>query len=442
MSMTSSFESNRRQFVKQASLAAAGLTLLRTPLKGASPNDRLRLASIGVGGQGGSDLKQLTAHPLVEVVALCDIDENRLNKAAENSPQAETFVDWRIMLERMGDSIDAVNVATPDHTHAPASMTAVELGKHVYCQKPLTHDLHEARALRLAAARKGVTTQMGIQIHSHEAYRTAVATIRGGAIGKMKEVHSWSGKTWGYEGPLPTASAVPKTVHWDQWIGTAPMRPFAEGAYHPSNWRRWVDFGCGTMGDMGIHILDPVAGAVNLGLPNSVISYSPAPPHASYGMRNRVEYTFGQAEFVVDGFKLTWYDGGEMPDSKAWPVNGELPKQGSMFVGEKGYMLLPHIGPPQLLPKDRFEDYAMPTQAGENHYHLWVDACLGGTSTTAGFDYAGPLTEVLLLGVIANRFPTQRLDFDAEQPKITNFSAADEMVRRTYRKGWEVVGLS
>ncbi|MCA9319611.1 MAG: Gfo/Idh/MocA family oxidoreductase [Planctomycetes bacterium] len=429
----------RRAFLRDAAGLAVGAVWLpsfgRTrPLEG-----RLRLASIGVGGMGSSDLGQFLGHPNIDVVALCDIDADRLATAAKRAPKAKTFVGFREMLDAVGDEIDAVNVATPDHTHAPASMSAIRLGKHVYCQKPLTHDVYEARQLRLAAAKQGVVTQMGIQIHSHSAYRTAVKVVRDGVLGKIKEVHSWSNKSWGYQGGKPKDAEVPPGIDWDHWIGTAPMRPYAKGHYHPSDWRRWVDFGCGTMGDMGIHILDPVASAIDLGLPISIRSSSPGePPKDSHAMKNRVEYRFAGTQFVVSDFKLTWYDGGLFPDTKDWPEL-KLPGQGSMFVGEKGHMLLPHIGPPQLLGD--LKDHAVESQPGANHYHRWVDACLGKGKTTAGFDYSGPLSEVLALGVIANRFPGQGLDFDAEKLAITNFEPAHLLLRRQYREGWEVEGL-
>jgi predicted dehydrogenase len=439
--MTSHFMYTRRELLRGGATLASSLLWLPTIMRTVPLEGRLRLASVGVGGMGSSDLGQFLEHPNVDVVALADIDSGQLAGAAKRAPGAETFVDWREMLDKFGDDIDAVNVATPDHTHAAVSMSAINLGKHVYCQKPLTHTVYEARQLRLAAAERKVVTQMGIQVHSYSAYRTAVKIIRDGAIGKIKAVHSWSNKSWGYEGAKPIPSEVPKGVDWDRWIGTAPMRAYSEGHYHPGNWRRWRDFGCGTMGDMGIHILDPVANAIDMGLPTSVISLSkPSPPKDSHAMSNRVEYTFAGTDLVVPGFKLTWYDGSEGPDFSDWPVES-IPGQGSMFIGEKGFMLLPHIGDPQLLPEREFTDYEIPTQPGANHYHLWVDACLGEGATTAGFDYAGPLTEVLLLGVIANRFPTQRLEFDADKLAITNFTQAHALLRSEYREGWAVEGL-
>lgn len=435
---------NRRRFLRDASALSAAFYVAGRSAVAGSPNDQLQLASIGVGGMGGADQGQLSAHPKVKVVALCDVDAKRLEKSAEHHKEAAKFQDWREMLAQVGDKIDAVHVSTPDHTHAPATMSAINLGKHVYCQKPLCHDVYEARQVRLAAAKKGVVTQMGIQIHSASEYRTAVQLVRNGAIGKVKQVFSWSNKRWGYEGAAPKPDPVPDYLQWDFWIGTAPMRPYAKNQYHPAMWRRFLDFGSGTMGDMGIHILDPVFSALGIRTPVEVISSSTPPPADSFALENCVEYTFPETEFTAGPLSLTWLDGGRMPDTSAWPVpdGKKLPGQGSMFIGEEGSMLLPHIGKPQLLPVEKFKDYKVEAVAGENHWHQWANACMGQGSASANFDYAGPLTESLLLGVIANRFPTQKLQWDTEQVKITNFAAADAMIRRTYRQGWEVPGLS
>ncbi|MBW3542886.1 MAG: Gfo/Idh/MocA family oxidoreductase [Planctomycetes bacterium] len=436
---------SRRDFLKSTG-AAAGLLILSGRANATSANSRLRLASVGVGGMGASDLSSLSSHPQVEVVGLCDIDAQRLAEAAAKHPGAETFADWRQMLDKLADRIDAVNVATPDHTHAPAAMSAMQLGKHVYCQKPLTHDVYEARQLARVAAEKKLTTQMGIQVHSTSPYRTAVKVIRDGAIGRVKEAHSWSDKNWGYEGPAPTPAEPPEHVSWDLWLGTAPHRPYSPGHYHPGQWRRWLDFGCGTMGDMGIHILDPVASALELGAPKTVQSSSSPPPDDAHGIKNHVRYTFGAATpQTTEGFVLTWYDGGLRPaEASEWPLpeGQELPSQGSMFVGEKGYLLLPHVAAPQLLPAAQFEDYKLPSVEGDNHYHQWASAALAGEKSSADFGYSGPLTEMLLLGVVSNRFPGQRLDWDAAALRITNFSDANALLRREYREGWEVKGLS
>lgn len=454
MSFKHSNPSSRRRFltrsIQAGAVGAAWMGGVHSAI-GSSGIDggKVRLASVGVGGMGAADLGSLSSHAKVEVVALCDIDAQRLAAAKEKHPGAKVFSDYRLMLETMHDQIDAVSVSTPDHTHAPAAMTAMNHGKHVYCQKPLTHDVYEARQLRLAAAKAKVVTQMGTQIHSHTAYRTAVNLIQSGVIGKVKEVHSWSSKTWGYEGPAPKESAVPAHINWDLWLGSAPFRPYAEGHYHPANWRKWYDFGCGTMGDMAIHILDPVFTALKLGTPHLVESSSPVPPKDSYGLKNQTTFRFGASPFTTDSFVLTWSDGGLMPDTTNWPKQKDkdgkpvgLPDQGSMFVGEKGSVLLPHVAQPILLPEEQFKSTKIEIAPNGNHYHLFIDACLGGAPTTADFNYAGPLTEAVLLGVLANRFPGSPLKWNPERMQIENHSDAQALIKRTYREGFSVKGLT
>lgn len=397
---------------------------------------------------GASDLGSLSSHPKVDVLALCDVDSKNLAAAKERHPKAEVFRDFREMLEKMGDRIDAVNVATPDHTHAPAAMSAMNMGKHVYCQKPLTHDVYESRQMRLIAEKKKIVTQMGTQIHSASAYRTAVQLIQSGVIGKIKETHSWSNKTWGYEGPMPEPTPVPDTLDWNLWQGTAPERSFAMGHFHPGNWRRWYDYGCGTMGDMAIHILDPVFTALKLTTPTTIVSQSSPAPQHSFGMKNHTRYRFPATDFTTSDFLLTWSDGGFMPETSSWPldeVEGKkrpLPDQGSMFVGEKGALLLPHVAMPILLPSKNYSDHRIEPAKDGNHYHLFVDACLGGTPTTAHFGYAGPLTEAVLLGTLANRFPNEELKWNSSELSIPNHSTANALLRRKYREGFEVENLS
>jgi predicted dehydrogenase len=427
----------RRQFVAGASALALGPSILSArPGRG-----KLRLATIGSGGMGGSDLAAIASHPDVEVVALCDVDANTLANSAKKFPMAKQFRDYRKMFAEIAGDIDIVNVGTPDHTHAPAAMSAMLKGKHVYCQKPLTHDVFESRKLAEFARAKKLVTQMGIQVHSASQYRTAVRVVQDGAIGKVREVHSWSSKKWGHVGPRPEGEdPVPPNLDWDLWIGSAPMRPFKKRAYHPMEWRKWTDFGCGTMGDMAIHILDPIAGALQLTQPRTILSESDAPPQESFATRNIVKYTFPGTKFTVDPFPLTWYDGDAMPKSEGWPVE-QLPDQGSMFIGEKGYMLLPHVQMPRLLPADHFKEYTIPKVEGANHWHQWVNACKGEGTTSANFDYAGPLTEFVLLGVVANRVPGKTLSWNAAEMKLEGSPEAAALLKRTYRKGWEVEGL-
>jgi predicted dehydrogenase len=427
---------SRRSF-----LAAAGGSLA---LPAFGRQDRkLRLATVGCGGMGGADLSNLSKHPAVEVVALCDVDALKLAEAAKTFPAAKQFRDYRKMFAEAGELFDAVNVGTPDHTHAPASMSALNLGKHVYCQKPLTHDVWEARKLAEAARARKLTTQMGIQVHSGREYRLAVKLIHEGAIGRVREVHSWSGKKWGFDGPRPPGEdPVPANLDWDLWLGSAPHRPYKKSHYHPANWRKWTDFGCGTMGDMSIHILDPVAGALALTQPKTILSESDAPPAESFATRNVVRYVFPGTKYTVDPLPLSWYDGDAMPKTDGWPAIEKLPDQGSMFVGEKGFMLLPHVSRPVLLPAENFKDFTWPTADGASHWHQWVDACLGRGAASANFDYSGPLTEFVLLGVVANRVPGKQLTWNAAELKLEGSAEAQALLKRTYRKGWEVPGLS
>lgn len=435
----------RRQFLKSAAATAATMTLLPRSLRATSPNDKLNTAHIGVGGMGRSDLRSVSRHPYVNVVALCDVDANNLAAAAKDFPKAKTFSDYRAMFDQMAGQVDAVVVSTPDHTHAPAAMTALGHSKHVYCQKPLTHEVYEARRLREVAAEKGLVTQMGIQVHASIPYRTATRLIQDGAIGKVREVHAWSSKNWGYDGgPFVGSDPVPPQLSWGLWLGTAAARPYKNKIYHPANWRKLIDFGTGTLGDMGVHIFDTPYRALKLTAPRWAKTTCRPPTGIGHPEKNRVEYEFSGTEYTTDTLRWVWYDGDAAPpDGGDFPLpeGQQLPNQGSIFLGEKGACLLPHVADPQLLPAEKFSDYPRPELEPLDHYEQWVDACLGKTKTSAHFGYAGPLTEALLLGVVANRFPGTELHWDAETLKVTNLSDANTLLRRTYRSGFEVEGL-
>jgi len=287
---------------------------------------------------------------------------------------------------------------------------------------------------------------MGIQIHSGPEYRTAVKLIQDLMIGKVKEVHTWSGKKWGDTAPMPQRSdPVPEGLDWDLWVGVCAMRPFiGDGWYHPGNWRKRLDFGTGTFGDMGCHIYDPVFKALALTGPLSVRSEGPAPNDHSWAIDAIIEYVFpGTAYSEGKTVKVTWYDGDQRPSKDVLAVLGEtaVPDQGSIFLGTKGAMLLPHVGRPVLLPEKDFEGYERIRVAGEDHWRQWVEACLGNGKPAANFDYAGPLTESVLLGSVASRFPKTTLAWDTAELKFTNTAEANRFVRRSYRKGWEVKGL-
>lgn len=436
---------NRRQLLATGA-ASAALTILPQRVLQAAPNGQLSTAHIGVGGMGRSDLGSVSSHGKVNVVALCDIDSNALAGAAQRHPKARQFSDFRVMFDEMADQIDAVVVSTPDHTHAPAAMTALNHGKHVYCQKPLTHEVFEARRLREAAESQGLVTQMGIQVHASTEYRLATQLIQNGVIGKVREVHAWSFKNWGYDGgPFTDEDPVPEHVKWDLWLGTAAERPYKKGVYHPGNWRKLIDFGTGTLGDMGVHIFDTPYRALQLDAPRSVKTSCRPPTGVGHPESNRVEYEFPGTPHTTETLKWVWYDGGRLAPPKEadlpLPDDVKLPNQGSLFLGEKGVCLLPHVGRPQLLPQKDFADYDPPHIEPLNHYAQWVEACLGETQTSAHFGYAGRLTEALLLGVVANRFPDTTLQWDAQQMTVTNLSEANELLRRKYRAGFEVENL-
>ena len=426
---------SRRDFLVTTGAVALGSRL------SARQSQKLRHAVIGCSGQGGADLRSISTHAAVEIAALCDVDEGNLAAAAKRFPNAKLFRDYRVMFKELGSGIDTVNIGIPDHAHAAAAMMAMNLGKHVYVQKPLTHDVFESRRLAEVARAKKLQSQMGIQVHSSLAYRLGVRLIRDGAIGRVKEVHSWSNKKWGFDGPRPAgADPVPANLDWDLWLATAPERPYKAKLYHPGDWRRWTDFGCGTMGDMSIHILDPVAGALGLTAPRTIISESDPPPAESFATKNKVRYIFPGTAQTVDPFPLTWYDGDAVPSTDGWPVD-VLPSQGSMFVGEKGFMLLPHTATPRLFPEETFKGFQMPKIEAGNHWHSWLDACLGNGTPSANFDYSGPLTEFVLLGVVANRVPGVTLTWHAKEMHLEGSDKAAALLRRTYRKGWEVDGL-
>ncbi len=438
---------SRRQFVQFGSmcLVAPLGTFTNRKRSSVSSLEKLRTAHVGVGGMGGSDLNSVASHPMVEVAGLCDVDSNILQGALAKHPGAKVFSDFREMISRMGDSIDAVVISTPDHTHAAATMTAMLAGKPVYCQKPLTHEVFESRQMRLIARENQLVTQMGVQIHSLAVYKRAVRMIQDGVIGKVSHVHAWSNKNWGYDGPgFEGNQPPPKNLNWDLWLGTAPERPYVPGVYHQSNWRKIVDFGTGTLGDMGVHIFDTPYTALELTAPNWAKTTCRPPTGVGHPEKNIVEYEFPGTKYTTDTMVWKWYDGADAPpgaEDVGLPAGTQLPGQGSLFVGETGQMLLPHIAEAVLFPEAKFKDFKRPQVADENHYHQWVDACLGNGTTSMSFDLAGPLTEALLLGVVANRFPGQKLDWDNENLKVTNIEKANSLIQRKYREGFEIERL-
>jgi hypothetical protein len=441
-----SIRTSRRHFLKQ--LAVAG-TAVSFPAVSWSrvlgANSRVRIASIGTGGKGWSDLLDTAASPHAQIVGLCNVDESKahLGQAKERFPEAKCFTDWRRLLDDSKE-IDAVIVSTPDHMHAPISLPAMQLGKHVQCQKPLTHTVHEARQMRLAAQKYNIVTQMGNQIQSHEAYRTAVKLVHDGVIGKVKEVHSWqSGKMgWILADDRPAGSQpVPETLHWDEWLGVAPTRPYLPNIYHSFNWRGWQDFSNGQLGDFGCHILDPVFMALKLTAPLTIKAEAPPINREVWTKWSTIAYEFPGTDLTAGKtVKVTWYDGdGKFPPREAigLPANYSLPGSGSVLIGEKGTLVIPHVAAPKLFPEEKFADFKIPVVPARNHYTSWVDACRGEDKTTSHFDYSGPLTEAVLLGTIAIRNPGLPLSWNTEKLEITGSPHAAGMLTKTYREGWQ-----
>ncbi|AYN68949.1 gfo/Idh/MocA family oxidoreductase [Euzebyella marina] len=470
---------NKREFLKSAA-AVSTMALLPNGAWAFSQGKRLRTAHIGVGNMGGEDLKAIASHKSVDVVALCDVDSINLAKAHKLHPGARVFFDYRSMLKEMGDEIDAVIVSTPDHTHAPASMMAMEMNKPVYCQKPLTHYVEESRRMNKMAKEKNLVTQMGIQVHSFYDYKLATLLIQSGIIGKVHTVRAWSPKSWGYNGSAPQGEdPVPAQLDWNLWLGTAKERPYKEGYYHPGNWRKLLDYGCGTLGDMGVHIFDTPYNALNLDVPLTIKNECREPNGFGYPENNTVTYEFPGTDFTTKTLKWVWYDGPGMPpehedlilpgakakssDKKEGESmedkisldagvagEGQLPDQGAMFIGKKGRLLLPHFMQlPKKIVKGKYVDISSEIEKvskehnlgdpirnyeseGPKHYHQFVDACLGNGETTAPFSYASRLTETILLGVIAGRFPNQTLHWDAEAAKFAE-EEANQYLDADYR---------
>jgi len=425
----------KRDFLKTSLAAASTVFLPKSIMALGITENKLRTAHIGIGGMGSSDLKSITSHPDVLVVGLCDVDSNAIRKASEIHPNAKTYKDYRVMLKEMANEIDAVIVSTHDHTHAPARIMAMEMDKPVYCQKPLAHHVSEVRAMRKIAEEKNLVTQMGIQVHSFYDYKLATLLIQSGIIGKVSRVRAWSPKNWGYDGLKPNGSdLVPSNLDWNLWLGTAEERPFKENVYHPANWRKLIDFGCGTLGDMGVHIFDTPYNALALDVPNTIKNRCRKPNGFGYPEKNEVIFTFPGTQYTTENFEWVWHDGKGAPKPHKelrLPNKEKLPLQGAMFMGEKGRLLLPHfMESPRLIVDGEYQPIEVKKFDPEGklgisvndyerdapkHYHQFVEACLGRDETSAPFSYSSRLTETILLGVIAGRFPNKTLHWDSQK---------------------------
>ena len=443
---------SRRNFIKGAAGIAA-FTIVPSHVLGGpkhiAPSEKLNIACIGCGGKGTSDIRAISNQ---NIVALCDVDSKRAARTFKDHPKAKKYTDFREMLEKEDKNIDAVMISTPDHTHAVAAMAALKMGKHVYCQKPLAHNIHEVRALTEEAAKQNLVTQMGIQIHAYDRMKLGVEMIKSGLIGKVHHVDVWSSKSQrgGTSAPLPTkplpGMPIPNTLEWDLWLGPAPEREYNIG-YHPSKWRRWRDFGVGRLGDMGCHIIDPAFWALDLVSPLSVEAHCSEFNDQVYHYSNIVQWDFA-ARGDQPAVTMKWYDGvNHPPIPKGMPKGFKLPNQGGLYYGDKGILLLPHmtgsspknVGP-VLLPLSKMKGFEAPKQLyerGIDHYQEWVRACKGEGKALTPFDYSGPLTETVLLGNVAARVG-EKLQWNAKKMSITNLPEANAFLSRQYRKGWSL----
>jgi predicted dehydrogenase len=437
---------DRRTFLTRS----GGLALLAggfhvNPLRAGestSANEKLNIAFVGVANKGWHNVQQLTSE---NVVALCDIDSNYLDRAAQSFPKAARYRDYRRLLDGSHRDFDAVVVSTADHTHAPTTSAALDLGKHAYCEKPLTHTVEEARAIARLAAKRKVATQMGTQVHAGNNYRRVVETIGSGVIGPVAEVHCWCNKGWS-GGKFAAPQQPPANLDWDLWLGPAAQRAYSPGI-HPGNWRRFWDYGSGTLGDMACHVMDLPFWALGLRHPQSVRAEGPAPDAVGTPEWTKIEYRF-PGHGSQPAVRLFWSDGTAHFDL-VQQTRGHDGKPlatwglGILFVGQRG-MLAADYGRLQLLPQDKFEGFkaARPTIPNSiGHWNEWVAACKTGSPTTCNFDYSGALTEAVLLGAVAYR-AQHEIEWDAQRLVATNCPEAEQYIRKSYRRGFEVAGLT
>jgi predicted dehydrogenase len=432
----------RRSFIGTSTLAAAGFWIGTRSVaakqedlvnKQEPPSDRLNIGIIGTANRAASNISGVSSQ---NIVAVCDIDDNYLTAISQKYPEAKKYNDFRKLLEQK--DIDAVVISTADHTHAVATIAALNAGKHVYCEKPLAHTIYEARAVaNVAAKHKKLATQMGTQIHAGNNYRRVVELVQSGAIGKISECQIWCEKSWsGGERPTETPE-VPRNLHWDLWLGPVAARPY-HPAYLPKTWRRWWEFGGGTLGDMGCHYMDLAFWSLKLRHPLTIEAEGPAVKKETTPGWLIVHYEY-EAREGMPPVKVTWYDGGKQP---ALVTEGKVPpwKNGVLFVGEKG-MLVADYNQYKLLPESDFAGFVSLQQKIPNsigHYNEWIRACKSGSPTTCNFDYAGALSEAVLLGNVAYRSGT-KLEWDAVALKAKNCKEASNYIRSEYRKGWSLV---
>jgi len=441
----------RRKFLKSTTLAGAGFWAARRTVwsEMKSPNEKLNIAGIGVGGRGAGNIDGVSSE---NIVALCDVDRSRAGGTFRKFPKAARYQDFRKMLEKEHKNIDAVVVATPDHVHAPASVMAMKLGKHVYCEKPLTHSPYEARVMREVAAKHKLATQMGNQGTASNGLRRAVEILHAGVIGQVREAHVWTNRPiwpqgtdailehFGVKNALHGGGAGPQApsgLDWDLWIGPAPWRPY-DPCYAPFKWRGWWDFGTGSLGDMACHTMNMPFWGLKLGSPTTVEAEVSELNPETAPTWSIIRYEF-PARGNLSPVTFTWYDKFKKPPAELFEGE-DVASSGSLMIGEKGKLYSPGDSGDtfRLLPKSKFEGFKGPEPSiprSPGHHKEWVIACKGGPPAMSNFNYAGPLTETVVLGTVAMR-AGRRIEWDAKNVKVTNYAEANQFVRREYRKGW------
>lgn len=426
---------SRRDFLLASSGAACSLLILPRSIASTQANSRLRVGVVGVGGQGGANLNGVSGE---EVVALCDVDLNTLNAAAARFKEAKLHRDYREMIAN--ESLDAVVVSTPDHVHGPAGACALRHGLHLYCEKPLAHSVYECRTMERLAATKKLATQMGTQIHAGDNYRRVVELIQGGAIGTVREAHVWCGKSWS-DGKFGPAKEPPANLDWDLWLGPRPQRAYCDGL-HPANWRRFWEFGTGTLGDMACHYVDLVFWAMGIRHPTHVEAWGPSLDEVGTPDSLKVRWDFEHPS-GAGTFTLWWYDGNQRPEmlKELKQADGSALQwgDGQLFIGDQG-MLISDYGRHMLLPEERFTDYQRPAAsipASIGHHAEWIKACKEGSPTTCNFGYSGALAETVLLGNVAFR-AQKAIEWDGAQARVKNDPAPQEWIVPEFRSGFEV----
>jgi len=441
---------NRRRFLQgTAAVSATSWLAGGVMIRAAEDKPKLNIGIIGAGGMGGGNHNGMLSE---NIVAVCDVDDNKTNEGLKRSPKAKSYRDFRVMLEKHGKELDAVVVSTPDHSHTMAATLAMTMGLHCYCEKPLTHDVYEARLMRLTASRnkaKGggkLQTQMGNRGTAENGFRRGVEALRAGVIGNVKEVHIWSNRPIWPQGMTdrPKEESAPQNLDWDLWIGTAPMRPYGNG-YHPFAWRGWWDFGTGALGDMACHTANLTFMGLKLGAPTSIEAQVPAVSKEAAPKFCIIRYEFA-ARGELPPVALTWYDGGKKPSPEVTDkikqfANGKIPGSGAILIGDKGILFSPDdYGTRQSYTTPEAEEAAKKVEetlprANGNHYKEFIAACKGEIpQAMSNFDYAGPLTEFVLLGNVSLRVGS-KINWDSENLKA-DVKGTDEFIRREYRKGW------